>query len=368
MKQLFYSVLMILAFTTCKSGNSNDKSLPSDTQQTIESQEFISTLEARKSKGIMLGHQDALAYGSMWYGDEGRSDVKSVCGDYPAVVGWDIGKLELGVTLNIDSVEFGKIKEYIQLTDEMGGVSTISWTASNPVKNNAEENVVSAILTKSQYKEIYLSYLNQLSVFFLELKDKEGKLIPVIFRPFYNPNIPEHWWSINECSPEEYKKLWAMTANYLRKEKGVENLLFAFSVYNPLSADEIMNLYPGDEYVDVIGSNLYLKQEKDPEGKQYIKELNENLALITDISDKRGKIAALTDTGMEGIKIPNYFSGLIYPVISQYPISYVLFGKNAWNVEKHYHIPIPGHPASEDFLRFAKTPRILTCTKLDNKG
>ena len=48
------------------------------------------------SKGIMLGHHDDTVYGIGWEGEEGRSDVKSVCGDYPAVISFDLGELELG--------------------------------------------------------------------------------------------------------------------------------------------------------------------------------------------------------------------------------------------------------------------------------
>ena len=361
MKHLFYSVLIIFVFTACNTGNSSKKS----DGQTTKSQEFISILKARTGQGIMLGHQDALAYGSMWYGDAGRSDVKSVCGDYPAVIGWDLGNIELGSSLNVDSVEFKKIKEYIQITNDMGGVSTISWTASNPVREQTEQNPVSLILTNKHYKDLYLSYLDQLATFFINLKDKNNNPIPVIFRPFYNPNTTTHWWSTSHCSAEEYRKLWRLTADYLRKEKNVENLVWTFSLYDPSTLEEIQALYPGDEYVDIIGSSLYLEQDKDPDGKIYTKELNRSLALITELSNKRHKIAALTDTGMEGIKIPNYFSGLIYPIVSRYPISYILFGKNAWNIENHYHIPIPGHPASEDFFKFAKSPRILTCNKLN---
>ena len=73
------------------------------------------------------------------------------------------------------------------------------------------------------------------------------------------------------------------------------------------------------------------------------------------------KIAAVTSTGLEGIKISDFFSKYLYPVISQYKLSFVLFEKNAWNQEKHYFIPVPGHPASEDFIRFVSYPDILTC-------
>lgn len=365
MKQRLCLVLMIFVLIACNERKSNKAF---DDGQISKSQELISVLNERKEKGIMLGHQDALAYGSMWYGEKGRSDVKSVCGDYPAVVGWDIANVELGLALNVDSVQFQKITEYIQLTNEMGGVSTISWTADNPVEDSTMQNSVSAILTQKKYRDKYRSYLDNLSSFFAGLKDKDGNLIPVVFRPFHNPNVTTYWWCINNCTATEYKSLWRMTVDYFRKEKRLDNLVFALSLYNPLSSDAILNFYPGDAYVDIIGSNLYLEQGNDPFGKLYTENLSNTLQAITEVSNQKHKIPALTDTGMEGIKIPNFFSELVYPVISEYPISYILFGKNAWNVENYYHIPIPGHPASEDFLKFVEIPRILTCNKLENKG
>lgn len=43
----------------------------------------------------MLGHQDDPVYGTTWKWDEGKSDVLLTTGDYPAVMGFDLGKLEL---------------------------------------------------------------------------------------------------------------------------------------------------------------------------------------------------------------------------------------------------------------------------------
>ena len=42
----------------------------------------------------MFGHHDDPVYGIGWDGDENRSDVKSVCGDYPAMMSFDLGRME----------------------------------------------------------------------------------------------------------------------------------------------------------------------------------------------------------------------------------------------------------------------------------
>ncbi len=41
----------------------------------------------------MFGHHDDLIYGRDWYTDAGGSDVKEVCGDYPAVFSVDFAEI-----------------------------------------------------------------------------------------------------------------------------------------------------------------------------------------------------------------------------------------------------------------------------------
>ncbi len=57
---------------------------------------LYSGLKRSASKGVIFGQQDALAYGlnadkSRWIGDESRSDVKTISGEHPALVGYDLG-------------------------------------------------------------------------------------------------------------------------------------------------------------------------------------------------------------------------------------------------------------------------------------
>ena len=65
-----------------------------DKKATPETQKLYKNLQALTQKGILFGHQDDLAYGVKWRYEEGRSDVKDVTNDYPAVYGWDLAGLE----------------------------------------------------------------------------------------------------------------------------------------------------------------------------------------------------------------------------------------------------------------------------------
>lgn len=341
----------------------------SDKEATSSLEEYYSVLVKRMNQGIMLGHQDALAYGSMWYGEIGRSDVKSVCGDYPAVVGWDLGKVEKKAILNVDSVSFANIKKYVLDMYQMNGVSTFNWSVDSPIQDStATSGSIASVLPGNPNHNIYIGYLDELANFFLELKNEKGDYIPVIFRPFNDPETTSHWWNTRENSVEDYRSLWCMTVDYLRNTKKIHHVLYAYSLYSPESASDFADFYPGDTYVDIIGVNLYLDLEQDMDGTQYKKNLNRSLQSASDFAEKHNKITALTETGLKGVKLSNFFSSIVSPVISKYKISYILFGRNAWNIEDYYHIPIPGHPASEDFDVFASNPKILTRTKLEVKS
>lgn len=66
--------------------------------------QLMKRLSVLQEKGIMLGHQDDPVYGTTWKWDEGKSDVLLTVGDYPAIMGFDLGKLELDSKENLDGV------------------------------------------------------------------------------------------------------------------------------------------------------------------------------------------------------------------------------------------------------------------------
>lgn len=366
----FVYVCSFLACNPPKKENDNSF-IPSDKKATKETVILFSTLKSRIENGIMLGHQDDLAYGNKWYDVPGRSDVKTVCGDYPAVFGWDIGNIETDSAYNSDSIYFSKLREYIKITNKIKGISIMTWTAQNPALNYAgnmgNSHSVGLILQNKSVREKYVVYLDKIASFFNSLKNDDGSFIPIVFQPFNEYNITrKYWWSADQCTTTEYKKIWAFTVNYLRKTKSIHHVLYLYSLQADTTVSGFSNSYPGNEYVDLVGVSLNLNQDLDPTGKIYIHTLTKNLAIITQFAKKNNKIAALTNTGMEGIKLPDYFSNYLYPIVSQYKLSYIMFGRNSWNDEKHYFIPIPGHPACEDFVGFSRNPRILTSSKINS--
>jgi len=161
-----------------------------DPKATKETVKLYQNLMKLQQKGIMFGHQDDLAYGHGWVYEEGRSDVKDACGDYPAVYGWELGHLELGDAYSLDSVHFDKIQAWIKTVNKRGGVNTISWHLRNPLTGGtswdvSSKEVVKSILPGGEKHELFKGYLDQLANFMLNLKTEDGKYIPILFRPFH---------------------------------------------------------------------------------------------------------------------------------------------------------------------------------------
>ncbi|RYE14262.1 MAG: hypothetical protein EOP45_19880, partial [Sphingobacteriaceae bacterium] len=110
--------------------------LPADTQATKETMALYKNLKKLAAAGkTLFGHQDDLAYGVGWKYESGRSDIKSVTGEYPAIYGWELGNLEHDLSYNLDSVPFDAMKGFIKEAYGRGSVITISWHMDNPVNN-----------------------------------------------------------------------------------------------------------------------------------------------------------------------------------------------------------------------------------------
>ncbi len=374
-KNLFLTAAaLLLLLGGCRSAKEAavDNGGPVDRQATAETRALLKNLKALAPDHILFGHQDDLAYGTTWWAEAGRSDVKEVSGSYPAVYGWDLGGIELGNALNLDSVRFSDMRQWIQESYRRGGVNTLSWHLANPVTGGGAWDTtlaVSRVLPGGDANDTYRHYMDRLAAFVASLKDDSGRPIPVIFRPYHEQTGFWFWWGIRHRSIEEYQQLYRYTVAYLRDEKGLHNLLYA---YAPNAADNpnygaYMDGYPGDDFIDIFGyDDYYTLRTKTPEA------LTEKLAWIAGEAEKRGKVAAFTETGHEGLPDANYWTSRLLAAIEADPMArrmaYVLVWRNAPSSTHagHFYAPYPGQASAADFIRFRNSDFVLFEDEMPN--
>lgn len=360
MRQIRYGIFCGLLVMTVACGGK--KATEKRNLRSPETERLYANLLQMPGKGIMFGHQDATLYGVGWRNEDGRSDVKSVCGDYPAVYGWEIGHLESGREDSLDSVWFGLIRKRIAEAYARGGLNTISWHGDNPLTGGnswdvTSRDVVRAILPGGKQAEKYRQWLDRLVTFLGELRTADGIRIPVLFRPYHEHTGSWFWWGRDLCSAEEYKALWRYTCDYFR-EKGIDNLLYVYSPDVVADSSAYFERYPGDDYVDVLGFDCY---HRDAEAgvEQYVSNLHRVLAMLSIEGKRRGKPVVLSETGSEALPMARWWTDVLWENIRPYPIVYVLVWRNACDRDDHYFAPWPGQVSAENFTAFYREPRTL---------
>ena len=318
-------------------------------------QQLIDRLQQLQVRGYMFGHQDDPFYGLTWEWERGRSDVLEASGDYPAVMGFDLGGIEVGDEKNLDSVPFTRIREELLAHHRRGGIVTLSWHPRNPYNggtawDNQDTVVVSSILPGGVQHRRFLLWMKNVRNFLSTLKDDRGELVPVIFRPWHENNGAWFWWGSKQCTPKEYHALWCMLQDYLLSE-GFDNLVWSWSP-NLGIRDSDFASYPGDDRVDLLGVDAYQWGTEE----DYVRDLNADLTLLSGFAAERGKLFALTECGLKNLPDPTWWTRVLKPQIDKYPISYFLVWRNA----KHeYFAPAPGEKNALYFNEMIRSANVL---------
>lgn len=330
-------------------------------------------LFAQEVRPILFGHNDAMLYGRHWSDSEkGRNgkdekqimpDVFQVCKAYPALLSTDLDGLELGRKVYWGGVTFEQMRNSIIIQHRSGGKVTISWHVRNPEHGRTylfkSENAgtVSRILKREgKVYETFTLYLKRIADFLLSLRDDEGKLIPIIFRPWHECNGNWFWWGTADCSPEEYIALWRLTHEYFR-EQGLTNLSYAFSPGSWFrDEEEYMLRFPGHEYVDIIGIECYRPENVSiEEGRMLFRNhMQKNLRIAKSIADSLKLPYAITETGMQPNSDPQWWTMGLMPAMQGYEPMYVTFWSNQWDAisEGRSWCTYPGEASAKDFRKF----------------
>lgn len=360
---LFNNILILLLVLVGK--NLSAQSL-SDKLATKETAALYKNLhKLSKQKYTLFGHQDDLAYGVNWKYVEGKSDIKDVVNDYPAVYGWDLGRIEHDSLKNIDGVPFHKMKKYIQDGYKRGAVITLSWHFDNPLTGGSSwdttKNSVSAILPGGAKHQLYVSWLDRAAKFMGSLKDSKNEAIPILFRPFHELSGDWFWWGKNATSPTELKKAWRFTVDYLRNKKKLHNLIIVYNTNGFADEKEFLKYYPGDDMVDVVSFDLYQFENQDK--KAFVDTVRYELDILTKIAKQKNKLAAFAETGYEAVPDKTWWTETLWPAIKDYSLSYVLVWRNAGYMpsmkKMHYYAPFKGQISETDFQKFYQNKKIL---------
>ena len=344
-----------------------------DRDATRETKSLYKNLQKLSKNHTLFGHQHATEYGHGWSGDDDRSDVKSVTGSHPAVIGVDFsgfsGRSEENIKRAKDALRTNVVDTY-----NRGGVTTVAWHFSNPISRGGFYWVDSLSLPAVRYiipggeaHQKYKDILKGIGEWANGTRGSDGNLVPMIFRPYHEFDGGWFWWGKPHCTKEEFIALWRFTVSYLRDSLDVHSFIYAFSPDNKFNSEaEFLERYPGDEWVDMVGMDNYGDMGRN---RYSIDTAALKLKIVSDYARKAGKLAAFTETGLESIPNPTWWTGTLLGAMRAHKkmrLCYVLVWRNDQRSPTHYYAPYPGHSSVPDFIKFYEDPYTLFESDLKN--
>lgn len=376
LKVFLYSLLFLPAFSCNRKvmqtnlpidANSDIKhAAPIDEMATKETRALYKNLFQLSANHTLFGHQHATEYGHGWAGDVDRSDVKSVTGSHPAVIGVDVSGFSGRPAEEIQRSK-ASLQKIVQDTYDRGGVTTIAWHFNNPVsaggfywKDSVSLPAVRYIIPGGNANGTYKQILRGIGEWANSLKGKDGKTVPVIFRPFHEFDGDWFWWGKSHSTKQEFVDLWRFTVYYLKDSVGVHSFIYAFSPDNKFTNEsEYLDRYPGNDWVDMLGMDNYGDMGRN--GKYNLEQAISKLQIVSGYAKKTNKLAAFTETGLESLTNTSWWNEVLLKVMKTpgLQLSYVLVWRNDKSSPTHYYAPFPGHPGVPDFIKFYNDPYTL---------
>jgi hypothetical protein len=134
----------------------------------------------------------------------------------------------------------------------------------------------------------------------------------------------------------------------------VSNVIFAFSPDKFNTKTKYLERYPGDSYIDIFGFDNYA----DVSNSSGITSLVTQLKYLVEMAEERNKVSALTETGLEGVTNPKWFTQYMLTPIKNDPVARRIAYQAVWRNANttHHYAPYPGHTSVPDFKDFYNDP------------
>lgn len=113
----------------------------------------------------------------------------------------------------------------------------------------------------------YTAMLSDIDVVAGYLKILQSQKVPVLWRPLHEAEGGWFWWGAKGAAP--LKKLWHTLYDRLVHHHGLNNLIWVWT-QEGLSKE----WYPGDDYVDIVGRDLYRQGNHSIHNEEFQRLLN----------------------------------------------------------------------------------------------
>lgn len=232
-------------------------------------------------KDVAAGAQGSFK-NSGWSEIASGTDYFDISGDYTLVITEDVLKSLQEGGLIIGGHDYTTVAVYL----ENNG------TALDPNKDYAfykadtEFDATNATVEGTWENKVFTEDLKNAAAYLKLLRDAD---IPVLWRPFHEAAGGWFWWGKDAAS---FKSLWIAMFNYFKTEE-LDNLIWVWT-----TEGNDADWYPGDQYVDIVGRDVYNKETADC------------VSEYTSIAENYGnKIVSLSECGTVGLISEQWASG-----------------------------------------------------------
>ena len=232
-------------------------------------------------KDVAAGAQGSFK-NSGWSEIASGTDYFDISGDYTLVITEDVLKSLQEGGLIIGGHDYTAVAVYL----ENNG------TALDPNKDYAfykadtEFDATNATVEGTWENKVFTEDLKNAAAYLKLMRDA---VIPVLWNPFHEAAGGWFWWGKDAAS---FKSLWIAMFNYFKTE-GLDNLIWVWT-----TEGNDADWYPGDQYVDIVGRDVYNKETADC------------VSEYTSIAENYGnKIVSLSECGTVGLISEQWASG-----------------------------------------------------------
>lgn len=197
--------------------------------------------------------------------------VHEITGKHPAIVAIDISGWN-SPTWG-DSYR-GVVQRYIEDAERYwrdGAIISMQFHWKNPMRADGNAwvdpprgtgpvDMAKAVTPGTPEHEAVMRDLKLTADYLEKLRDAD---VPVLWRPLHEIDGGWFWWT-DRNTPENTAALWRMMFDYYVNERGLHNLIWVYSAgLKPPKGKDVAQIdvrrrfYPGDQYVDIAGIDIY---------------------------------------------------------------------------------------------------------------